>query len=81
MPAPLFLPRLFALLTLSVACQFAAGVDELAAPTPKKPKPLAIDAARDPLDVLRERLAQKLGAARAPDIENPNVVRVVSKPA
>jgi carbonic anhydrase len=44
----------------------------------RKPKP-PIDAARDPLDVLRERLAQKLGAARAPDPANPNVVRVVSK--
>jgi carbonic anhydrase len=33
----------------------------------------------DPLDMLRERLAEKLGAARSTDASNPNVVRVVAK--
>jgi carbonic anhydrase len=46
--------------------------------TPKKAK-APVDAARDPMDVLRERLAQKLGASRTTDAGNPNVVRVVSK--
>ncbi len=34
---------------------------------------------RDPMDLLRERLAQKLGAARAPDAADPSVLRVTSK--
>ncbi|CAN5921325.1 hypothetical protein BH11PSE8_BH11PSE8_42540 [soil metagenome] len=34
---------------------------------------------RDPLDVVRERLAAKLGATRPPDTANPNVVRVTTK--
>ena len=45
-------------------------------PAAKRPK---IDPSRDPLDLLRERLAQKLGAIKAPDTSNPNVLRVVSK--
>lgn len=36
-------------------------------------------APRDPMDVLRERLAQKLGAAKAPDGQSAYVVRVNSK--
>ena len=40
------------------------------------PKP---DPAQDPMDRLRERLAQKLGATKAPGAENPNVLRVISK--
>jgi carbonic anhydrase len=45
----------------------------------KKPKSTPVEVARDPLDVIRERLAQRLGATKAPDTANPNVVRVVSK--
>ena len=33
------------------------------------------------LQKLREKLAEKLGAAKAPDQRNPNLVRVVSRPA
>ena len=33
----------------------------------------------DPMDTLREKLASKLGAAKAPDAPSPYVVRVVSK--
>jgi carbonic anhydrase len=33
----------------------------------------------DPLDRVRERLAEKLGAAKAPDTGNPNILRVTSK--
>jgi carbonic anhydrase len=36
---------------------------------------------RDPMDMLRERLAQKLGASKALDAGNPSVLRVVSKPS
>jgi carbonic anhydrase len=35
--------------------------------------------APDPMDMLRERLAQKLGATKTPDPGNPNVLRVVTK--
>jgi carbonic anhydrase len=33
----------------------------------------------DPMDMLREKLAKKLGSSKVPEPENPNVVRVVSK--
>jgi len=53
---------------------------------PAKPaaKPGAAEAAKaaapaDPMDTLREKLATKLGAAKAPDAPTPYVVRVVSK--
>lgn len=84
-----------ALLALSAACGIAHGAEHGAAPAQalaaepppshevpaKKPKAAAapVDPARDPLDLLRERLAQKLGATKAPDNANPNVMRVVSK--
>ena len=45
-----------------------AAVQKPARPTPGK----------DPLDVIRERLAEKLGAAKPPEAA-PNVLRVVSK--
>ncbi|NRF71543.1 carbonic anhydrase family protein [Aquincola sp. S2] len=35
--------------------------------------------ARDPMDVLRERLAERLGAQKAPDAQSPFVLRVSSK--
>ena len=35
--------------------------------------------AADPMDTLREKLASKLGAAKAPDAPSPYVVRVVAK--
>ena len=34
----------------------------------------------DPLDRVRERLAEKLGAHKAPDAGNPNVLRVAAHP-
>ena len=42
-------------------------------PAPKKSGP------QDPMDMLREKLAARLGASKATDAGNPNVVRVVSK--
>ncbi len=44
-----------------------------------KPAPAGAAAAADPMDTLREKLASKLGAAKAPDAPSPYVVRVVSK--
>ncbi len=92
---PRILPRAFALLALSAACQLALGADHAAAPAPqaaaaesapsateparRRPKAAPIDVTRDPLDVIRERLARKLGAIKAPDTPNPNVMRVLSK--
>ena len=57
------------------AAKEAAGKDGAVRKMPK-----IVEATRDPLDVLRERLAQKLGA-RTAEAANPNVVRVVSKPS
>jgi carbonic anhydrase len=90
LPSPLSLAAVCAaaLLSLSAAASEhapaaptkAEAVKETAAleATPKKAK-APLDATRDPMDALRERLAQKLGASRTPDAGNPNVVRVVSK--
>jgi carbonic anhydrase len=36
---------------------------------------------QDPMDMLRERLAKKLGAKSTPEPSNPNVMRVTSKPS
>jgi len=86
------LPRALALLALIAACQLAIASDHAPAPAPASPaapaeahanepapkKPKA-EPVRDPLDVIRERLAQKLGATKPPDTSNPNVVRVVAK--
>ncbi|WP_395703167.1 carbonic anhydrase [Aquabacterium sp.] len=52
-------------------------------PAPRPPgtsgsaQPAAV--APDPMDVLRERLAQKLGAAKAPDSKSPYMLQVSSK--
>ena len=43
---------------------------------PAAPKPGTM---RDPMDALREKLAAKLGASKAPDPASPYMVRVVSK--
>ena len=51
-----------------------AGAAIAAEPVPG-PRPIGVP---DPLDVVRERLAQRLGVIRPS--ENPNLVRVVSKP-
>jgi carbonic anhydrase len=56
----------------------AASAETPAKPVKKKPAVQALGPG-DPLDMLRERLAEKLGAARSTDTAGPNVVRVVSK--
>ncbi len=47
-----------------------------AAPAAAPARPAA---GRDPLDIVRERLAEKLGATKAPGAPSPNVLRVVSR--
>ncbi len=50
------------------------------AETEAKAKPAApLPPGRDPMDVLRERLAEKLGAAKAPQSPSPYVMQVTSK--
>ncbi len=55
-----------------------AAKPEAHAAEPAKPA-AKVAAGRDPLDIVRERLAEKLGAAKAPDALSPNVLRVVSR--
>lgn len=45
----------------------------------KAKAPAALPPGRDPMDVLRERLAEKLGAAKAPQSPSPYVMQVTSK--
>ena len=58
-----------------------AGSAKSAPAEPAKPagRPPAPGVAADPMDTLREKLASKLGAIKAPDAPSPYVVRVVSK--
>lgn len=91
MTTPAF--RLLSALALAAGLASPAGADDHAVPGAKADK--AAPAARpasaplrkatrqeavDPMDVLRERLAEKLGASR-PAEANPNVVRVVARGA
>jgi carbonic anhydrase len=61
----------------------SAATGELAASTTpadrKKTRSVPLVAGRDPLDVIRERLAQKLGAVKPAEAPSPNVLRVVAK--
>ena len=65
------LPLLAAALAAAPAVQAADGHE---APRAAKGAPTA-----DPMDALRERLAEKLGAAKDQPGGNPNIVRVVAK--
>lgn len=51
----------------------AKGAKEETRSAGKKPGP------QDPMDMLREKLAARLGATKPPEAASPNVVRVVSK--
>ena len=86
LPLLLRVPLTAAVLALSAIASFAA--EHAVAPEPKAAASAAERAALpkaglrgvvDPMDMLREKLAQKLGASKAPGAENPNVMRVVSK--
>ena len=62
----------------------AAGEARAEAAEPKASKEEARSAAKkpgpqDPMEMLREKLAARLGATKPPDAASPNVVRVVSK--
>ena len=67
--------RTFCLLALLPIAAVAGGAEPIMA----RPATGALQADADPLDRLRERLAEKLGAAKAPDTGNPNVLRVTSR--
>ncbi|HWI10403.1 MAG TPA: carbonic anhydrase family protein [Burkholderiaceae bacterium] len=77
--------RVVALFALSAACATALAAEHAPTPAPAAASAAPASATadvrgpRDPMDLLRERLARKLGAARAPDAANPNVLRVTSK--
>jgi len=75
MPAPSVVPRLAWRHSLSALLLAWTGAACAADGAPLRPI-----AAPDPMDVVRERLAQRLGAIKTPD-NNPNVVRVISKPS
>jgi carbonic anhydrase len=74
--AALFLAAFAAPLAASDAHAPAAKPAEAAPKAPVGTKPLAHE---DPLDRLRERLAEKLGASRAPQA-SPDVLRVTARP-
>lgn len=85
MPASSFLSLAAVLIALGAAClsaiagEHASAAEPAKEAVPKKDRAAGLDAARDPFDMLRERLARKLGSVKAPDAANPNVVRVVAK--
>jgi len=91
MPARCSMPRLAAAALLALSVGAAAAAEHAAAPkaaasapagAAEPPAPHAKTAPRvvqDPMDMLREKLAAKLGASRPPGVDNPDVVRVVSK--
>ncbi len=56
-----------------------AAAAPLAEAEPARPVKAGPRVVQDPMDMLREKLAAKLGASKAPGADNPNVVRVVSK--
>ena len=57
-----------------------AAVEADAKPDAPK-RPARLPAPQDPLDHVRERLAEKLGATKAAEARDPNVVRVVTRAA
>jgi carbonic anhydrase len=72
-------PAPFALFVLAAAAALpvrASDTHNVAPPAPKTPPPVAV---QDPMDRLRERLAEKLGAVKAPQATSPNVLRVTAR--
>ena len=75
----------------SAASAASAGAAADATRDAKRPVEAVADARRavskgprqikDPMDIIRERLAEKLGAAKAPEAATSSVVRVVSRPS
>jgi len=58
----------------------AEAKPEAPAPAPA-PSKRAAAGPKDPMDLVRERLAEKLGATKAPNAPNPNVLRVTARAA
>ena len=58
------------------AASAATPVDAVEPPKVARKGPRQI---KDPMDIIRERLAAKLGSAKPPELVAPNVVRVVSR--
>ncbi len=58
------------------AASAATSVDAVEPPKMARKGPRQI---KDPMDIIRERLAAKLGSAKPPELVAPNVVRVVSR--
>ncbi|MFZ2987962.1 carbonic anhydrase family protein, partial [Ideonella sp.] len=84
--APLSLIALACLLSLGGAAWAAKSGDDHAAPAKPsahaaqpKAEPRAAAAAPASMDQLRDKLAERLGAVKAPDANNPNVLRVANK--
>jgi carbonic anhydrase len=55
------------------------GIETKGKPVEHAPAPAQPRDQRDPMDVLRERLAERLGAQKAPDNKSPYVMQVTSK--
>ncbi|WP_284619154.1 carbonic anhydrase [Aquabacterium humicola] len=55
------------------------GIETKGKPTEHAPVPAQPRDQRDPMDVLRERLAERLGAQKTPDTRSPNVLQVTSR--
>ena len=71
--APAAAPKAKAVTEAKAEAAEPKAAKEEARVTPKKPGP------QDPMDMLREKLAARLGATKPPEAVSPNVVRVISK--
>lgn len=77
-PAPKAVPAAPAVAAASASTSAAAPAAPAVEEAPKRPRNEPREV-QDPMDMLREKLAKKLGSSKVPEPENPNLVRVVSK--
>ena len=73
-------PRSWAVWLL-LGCAVRVDAAEPPPPPPAPTRAIGATGGADPIDVVRERLAQRLGVIKPSERDNPNVVRVVSKPS
>src|SRR5260221_11383785 len=78
MPVVARFPSLRLQAAIAVLALAAAAPANAGEPTPTSDAKPVARGVQDPMDMLREKLAQKLGARNA-TADNPNVMRVVSK--